>query len=398
MRSRVRPIEATTAMMMFACQRMRRETKTHHNATHHSANGARRMRERAGWAFAYVTGVAFGVAAACAARSDAGARARVKVSMVIDGLIQRATTRAPVDDDTSGDAEDEDDARDAPCDPGLRAAFERAANGFKMRAREVPDGVALELYALYAIATKRASVLRNAREPSAFDVIAKAKYDAVKTKMHLSSSEAKSLYVATFEMWERAERNADAKRAEAPRDANGHTAEDHAAVEEFNSTTCDDRYRSDGGDLFDAWSQGAQSRPMAAAREDEDDGGDCALSAACRDGDEDAAVHRMTNGSDVNERDASGRTPLHWCADAGHAKIALQLIVLGADIDARDASGQTPLHYATICERVDVCKLLVRSGADTTIADEAGETAESLGLFNIVSSSGEFDSSEDDDK
>jgi hypothetical protein len=40
----------------------------------------------------------------------------------------------------------------------------------------------------------------------------------------------------------------------------------------------------------------------------------------------------------------------------------------------------------------------VRSGADTTIADEAGETAESLGLFNIVSSSGEFDSSEDDDK
>ena len=353
------------------------------------------MRERAGWALAYVSGVAFGIAAACAARSDAGARARVKVSVAIDGLIQsaRAALTPSADDVEASDSVDDNGADDI-CDPGLDAAFMKSANAFKTCAFKVPDGVALELYALYSVATKGAATLRNVRAPSALDVVARAKYDAMKARVHLSSSEAKSLYVATFEMWERAEQSAEATRAKAPRDADGHTAEDHAAVEEFNSTVSDAMH---GGDGFDAWSQGAQSRPVEALEnEDEDDVADATLSAACRDGDEDAAVYRMTNGSDVNEKDASGRTPLHWCADAGHAKIALQLIVLGADIDARDASGQTPLHYATICESADVCKLLVRSGADSTIADEAGETAESLGLFKIVSSAGEFDSSDAD--
>ena len=131
------------------------------------------MRERAGWAFAYVSGVAVGIAAACAARSDAGARARVKVSVAIDGLIQsaRAALQPSADDVETLDSVDNNGADDA-CDPGLDAAFMKSANAFKTCAFKVPDGVALELYALYSVATKGAATLRNVHAPSAFDVIA----------------------------------------------------------------------------------------------------------------------------------------------------------------------------------------------------------------------------------
>ncbi len=41
-----------------------------------------------------------------------------------------------------------------------------------------------------------------------------------------------------------------------------------------------------------------------------------------------------------------GNTPLHLTSIAGRAKAAGLLIERGADVNARNASGQTPLHYS----------------------------------------------------
>ena len=61
---------------------------------------------------------------------------------------------------------------------------------------------------------------------------------------------------------------------------------------------------------------------------------------------------RLEAGSDVNVRDAGGRTPLHWAAalntNVAAMKAALAaLVAAGADVRAKDNNGSEPLHFAT---------------------------------------------------
>lgn len=60
-------------------------------------------------------------------------------------------------------------------------------------------------------------------------------------------------------------------------------------------------------------------------------------------------IDRCINaGSNPNEHDSSGSTPLHLAAVHGGPVQIRALIDRGADLDDRDAEGRTPLHLAAM--------------------------------------------------
>ena len=44
----------------------------------------------------------------------------------------------------------------------------------------------------------------------------------------------------------------------------------------------------------------------------------------------------LDQGTDVNEKDESGYTPLHWAVQGGHTDVARLLLDHGANIDSRE--------------------------------------------------------------
>ena len=63
-------------------------------------------------------------------------------------------------------------------------------------------------------------------------------------------------------------------------------------------------------------------------------------------GNNEAVKQHLTAGTDVNAKDESGWTPLHWAASKVHNKTAKLLIKEGADVNAINNDGQSPLDYA----------------------------------------------------
>jgi ankyrin repeat protein len=70
----------------------------------------------------------------------------------------------------------------------------------------------------------------------------------------------------------------------------------------------------------------------------------------------------LANGADVNAKDVSGGTPLHYAAYS-HKEVAEMLIANGADVNATDNGGDTPLHSAARGHK-EIVELLIANGAD----------------------------------
>lgn len=94
------------------------------------------------------------------------------------------------------------------------------------------------------------------------------------------------------------------------------------------------------------------------------------LTKAAKDGDITTINTLISSGSNVNEpsKGKSSATPLFW---ALHSKsndmqildVIKLLVESGADLNARDESGYTPLHWAVIYRKVDIVKYLISKGA-----------------------------------
>jgi CubicO group peptidase (beta-lactamase class C family) len=92
-----------------------------------------------------------------------------------------------------------------------------------------------------------------------------------------------------------------------------------------------------------------------------------------------AVRQHIQAGSDLNEKDAYGSTPLIIAATFGQTDVARVLIEAGADMEIRDNNGSTPLHIATFFCRTEIVKALLDNGANRYLRNNAGSTA-----FDIV--------------
>ena len=99
----------------------------------------------------------------------------------------------------------------------------------------------------------------------------------------------------------------------------------------------------------------------AAARESQPETGD-ALQRAAAAGDS-AALDGLLQTSDVNARDAAGRTALLVAVLRGRSEAVATLLAHGADPNAADASGVTPLAAALARGDASMVETLRRHGA-----------------------------------
>ena len=100
-----------------------------------------------------------------------------------------------------------------------------------------------------------------------------------------------------------------------------------------------------------------------------------ALNRAAMIGDTEAIEAILDRGTNINTRDANGRTPLIEAAFGGHYDTVKFLLSRGAKIDIKDESGWTALMEAASKGHINVVKMLLAAGASVTTASDLGATA-----------------------
>jgi len=79
-------------------------------------------------------------------------------------------------------------------------------------------------------------------------------------------------------------------------------------------------------------------------------------------------------GSDLNEKDDYGSTPLIIAATFGKTEVAKALIEAGADLNLTNNDGGTALHAAAFLCRPEIVRSLLEKGADRNMKDGFGNT------------------------
>ena len=92
---------------------------------------------------------------------------------------------------------------------------------------------------------------------------------------------------------------------------------------------------------------------------------DISICEAARFGDIKAVKQHLAAGTDVNAKDRSGVTSLHYAAGLGRKEVAELLIAKGADVNAKVAYGETPLDKAIERDHPETIDLLRKHGGKT---------------------------------
>ena len=96
---------------------------------------------------------------------------------------------------------------------------------------------------------------------------------------------------------------------------------------------------------------------------------------AAYEGNFEAIQQHIKDGSDLNEKDQFGSTPLIIAATFGKTDVAIALIGAGADMNITNYDGATALHISTFFCRTEIVAALLEKGADKDIRNKAGSTA-----------------------
>lgn len=98
----------------------------------------------------------------------------------------------------------------------------------------------------------------------------------------------------------------------------------------------------------------------------------------------------VEKGADVNIKDGSGSTPLHWAAHRGSLDIAEYLISKGCDVKAKSNTGELAVHSAARMGNLDIFKLLFDKGGYQDLPNKDGETPLYLARANRHEDVAEF--------
>ena len=100
-----------------------------------------------------------------------------------------------------------------------------------------------------------------------------------------------------------------------------------------------------------------------------------ALNDAASSGNVESVKEHIVFGSDLNEKDVYGSTPLIIATTFGNCNVVSELINAGADVNIRNYEGSTALITAAFFGRTEIVKLLLKNGADKSIKNNYGSNA-----------------------
>ena len=110
------------------------------------------------------------------------------------------------------------------------------------------------------------------------------------------------------------------------------------------------------------------------------------LNLAVLQGNLNAVKQHIKAGTDLNEKDQFGSTPLIIAVTFGKNEIVKELIKAGADLNLTNNEGSSPLHIAAFFARTEIVKVLLDNGANKYLRNIAGSTA-----YDIVAAQFDYD-------
>lgn len=90
----------------------------------------------------------------------------------------------------------------------------------------------------------------------------------------------------------------------------------------------------------------------------------------------------IERGVQVDSRDGSGMSALHFAARNGAIEVIKLLLDAKANVDGKSGLGQTPLHMASVYGQMEAVSLLLMRGSDVSKADKDGWTALHNAAYN----------------
>ncbi len=116
------------------------------------------------------------------------------------------------------------------------------------------------------------------------------------------------------------------------------------------------------------------------------------LHTAALQGNVDAIREHIKAGSDLNQKDAYGSSPLTIASVFGKTDVAIALIEAGADLEVTSSLGATPLHSAALLCRTEIVQALLDHGADRHLRDNFGNTPSDAVAAPFDEAKGVYDS------
>ncbi|CAH2210631.1 jg7807 [Pararge aegeria aegeria] len=86
--------------------------------------------------------------------------------------------------------------------------------------------------------------------------------------------------------------------------------------------------------------------------------------------------------ADINVKDRSGSTPLHYATLSNHVEVVDALLAEGASVHVKDGNGSTPLHYAAKNGYLEIVDALLDRGADVYEKDSLQKTPLYYAIIN----------------